>query len=89
MPQKVEEGFRVLTLETEVNEEVLEFIKRYQILASHLYWVKRLGIKPSEDTIQKINVGIKVIGDGTLLMKGIRCICLKVLKILLDLILLF
>ncbi len=41
LQQKVEEGFRVLTLMTEVDKEVLDFIKQYQVIASHLYWAKK------------------------------------------------
>ncbi|GAB6946059.1 hypothetical protein JCM16161A_01890 [Vulcanisaeta sp. JCM 16161] len=59
MRQKVEEGFRVLTLEAEVDADVIEFIKKYQALASHLYWSKRLGIEPSETVLSKIDNEIK------------------------------
>ena len=54
LQEKVEEGFRILTLEKDVDKDVLEFIRNYQILASHLYWSRRLGIKPSETTIERL-----------------------------------
>ena len=56
---KVEEGFRVLTLEKEVDGEVLNFIRRYQVLASHLYWARRLGIRPSEEVLSRIEEEVK------------------------------
>lgn len=59
MQKKVEEGFRVLTLEKEVDEEVIEFIRRYQALATHLYWAKRLGIQPSGSVVQEVNESIR------------------------------
>jgi putative transposase len=54
LQEKVEEGFRILTLEKNVDKDVLEFIRNYQILASYLYWSRRLGIKPSDITIEKL-----------------------------------
>jgi len=59
LQQKVEEGFRVLTLMTEVDKEVLDFIKQYQVIASHLYWAKRLGIKPSDAVLRRAKESIK------------------------------
>ncbi|WP_054844600.1 hypothetical protein [Vulcanisaeta souniana] len=58
--RKVEEGgFRILTLEANVDREVIEFIRQYQVLASHLYWAKRLGIQPSDAVMQRVKEGIK------------------------------
>jgi len=59
LQQRVEEGFRVSTLTMEADKEVLGFIKQYQTLASHLYWAKRLGIKPSDIVLQRVNENIK------------------------------
>lgn len=59
LQKKVEEGFRILTLEKEVDKEVIDFIKRYQALASHLYWAKRLGIRPSEEVLDRVNKELK------------------------------
>ncbi len=59
LPQKIEEGFRILTLRAKVDEDVIEFIRRYQVLASHMYWARRLGIKPSEAVMEKINEEVK------------------------------
>ena len=59
LPQKVEEGFRVLTLMTEVDKEVLDFIKQYRVLASHMYWARRLGIEPSDVVLQRAKESIK------------------------------
>ena len=57
--KKVEEGFRVLTLEKEVDRDVIEFVRRYQVLASHLYWAKRLGISPSEEVLNRVEKEVK------------------------------
>ena len=59
LQEKVEEGFRILTLEKDVDKDVLEFIRNYQILASHLYWSRRLDIKPSDTTIEKLRRDVK------------------------------
>jgi putative transposase len=52
--QKIEEGFRVLTLRYPISEDVKKFIEEYRILASHLYWCKRLNLKPAEEVIKKL-----------------------------------
>ncbi|WP_291998769.1 hypothetical protein [Caldivirga sp.] len=57
--RKVEEGFRVLTLEVKADYDVLEFIRRYQVLASHLYWARRLRVKPSEAVMERVRNEIK------------------------------
>ena len=59
MQEKVEEGFRVLNLEKDVDKDVLEFVRKYQILASHLYWSRRLGIKPSDIITEKLQRDVK------------------------------
>ncbi|WP_256359258.1 hypothetical protein [Vulcanisaeta sp. JCM 14467] len=41
--RRIEEGFRVLTLTADVDEDVLDFIRRYQVLASHIYWARSSG----------------------------------------------
>jgi len=52
--QKIEEGFRVLTLRYPISEDVKKFIEEYRILASHFYWCKRLNLKPAEEVIKKL-----------------------------------
>jgi len=59
LQEKVEEGFRVLNLEKDVDKDVLEFVRKYQILASHLYWSRRLGIKPSDIITEKLQRDVK------------------------------
>ena len=52
--QRIEEGFRVLTLQYPISEDVKEFIEEYRVLASHLYWCKRLGLEPSKEVVEKL-----------------------------------
>jgi len=52
--QRIEEGFRVLTLQYPISEDVKKFIEEYRIPASHLYWCKRLNLKPAEEVIKKL-----------------------------------
>jgi hypothetical protein len=52
--QKIEEGFRVLTLQHPISEDVKEFIEEYRVLASHLYWCKRLGLEPSKEVVERL-----------------------------------
>ena len=59
LQEKVEEGFRILNLEKDVDKDVLEFVRKYQILASHLYWSRRLGIKPSDIITEKLQRDVK------------------------------
>jgi hypothetical protein len=41
--QRIEEGFRVLTLQYPITEDIKEFIEEYRALASHFYWCKRVS----------------------------------------------
>lgn len=74
------EGFRVLTLVADVDGDVLEYIRRYQVLASHLFWAKKLGIKPSEHVLERVRKEIKSYwrwhlideGDPMYLFKGVE-----------------
>lgn len=52
--QRIEEGFRVLTLQYPLSEDVKEFIEEYKVLASHLYWCKRLGLEPAKEVVEKL-----------------------------------
>jgi len=52
--QRIEEGFRVLTLGYPITEDVRKFIERYKVLASHLYWCRRLGLKPAREVVEKL-----------------------------------
>jgi putative transposase len=52
--QRIEEGFRVLTLQYPISEDVKEFIEEYRILASHLYWCKRLRLEPSKEAVDRL-----------------------------------
>jgi hypothetical protein len=52
--QRIEEGFRVLTLQYPISEDVKEFIEEYRIQASHLYWCKRLGLEPSKEVVDRL-----------------------------------
>ena len=58
-PQKIEEGFRVLTLTANVDDDILNYIRRYQVLASHIYWARRLGIEPAKEVLDKIKKEVK------------------------------
>jgi putative transposase len=51
--QRVEEGFRVLTLQYPLSEDV-KFIEEYGVLASHFYWCKRLGLEPAKEVVEKL-----------------------------------
>jgi len=52
--QRIEEGFRVLTLQYPITEDIKEFIEEYRALASHFYWCKRLGLDPSKEVVDKL-----------------------------------
>jgi len=52
--QRIEEGFRVLTLRYPISEDVKEFIEEYRVIASHLYWCKRLGLEPDKKVVDKL-----------------------------------
>jgi len=52
--QRIEEGFRVLTLQYPITEDIKEFIEEYRALASHLYWCKRLRLDPSKEVVDKL-----------------------------------
>jgi hypothetical protein len=52
--QRIEEGFRVLTLRYPISEDVKEFIEEYRVLASHLYWCKRLYLEPSKEVVERL-----------------------------------
>jgi len=52
--ERIEEGFRVLTLRYPITEDVKEFIERYRALATHLYWCRRLGIEPAREVIEEL-----------------------------------
>jgi hypothetical protein len=52
--QRVEEGFRILTLQYPITEDIKEFIEGYRVLASHLYWYKRLGLEPAKEVVEKL-----------------------------------
>ena len=41
--RRVEEGFRVLTLTANVDEDELNFIRRYQVLASYVARLRLTG----------------------------------------------
>jgi putative transposase len=51
--QRVEEDFRVLTLQYPLSEDV-KFIEEYGVLASHFYWCKRLGLEPAKEVVEKL-----------------------------------
>ncbi|GAB6945251.1 zinc ribbon domain-containing protein [Vulcanisaeta sp. JCM 14467] len=57
--RRIEEGFRVLTLTADVDEDVLDFIRRYQVLASHIYWARRLGISPDPSVLEELRSEVK------------------------------
>jgi transposase len=52
--RRVEEGYRVLTLYYPITEDVEEFIEEYEVLASHLYWCKRLGLEPAKEVVEEL-----------------------------------
>ena len=52
--QRIEEGFRVLTLCYPITGDVKEFIERYRVLVTHLYWCRRLGIEPAREVIEEL-----------------------------------
>jgi hypothetical protein len=52
--QRIEEGFRVLTLRYPITEDIKEFIEEYRALASHFYWCKRLGLEPSKEVVERL-----------------------------------
>jgi putative transposase len=52
--QRIEEGFKVLTLQYPITEDIKEFIEEYRALASHLYWCKRLGLEPTKEVIERL-----------------------------------
>ena len=52
--RRVEEGYRVLTLQYPITEDIEEFIKEYRVLASHLYWCRRLGLESTKEAIEKL-----------------------------------
>jgi putative transposase len=52
--QRTEEGFRVLTLQYPLSDDIKEFIEEYRVLASHLYWCKRLGLEPAKEVVEKL-----------------------------------
>ena len=59
LPQKVEEGFRVLTLTASVDEDVLNFIRRYQALASAIYWFRRLNLTIPDAILDRLKAEVK------------------------------
>jgi putative transposase len=52
--QRIEEGFRVLTLQYPLSDDIKEFIEEYRALASHFYWCKRLGLDPSKEVVDRL-----------------------------------
>ncbi len=52
--RRVEEGFRVLTLRYPITEDVEEFIGRYRVLASHIYWCRRVGLEPAREVVEEL-----------------------------------
>ena len=52
--QRTEEGFRVLTLQYTMTEDVRDFIEGYRALASHLYWSRRLGLEPASEAVEEL-----------------------------------
>ena len=52
--QRIEGGFRVLTLRYPITEDVKEFIERYRALATHLHWCRRLGVEPAREVIREL-----------------------------------
>jgi len=53
------EGYRVLTLRYPLDDDLREYIYRYRVLASHIYWCKRLGIDPDPEVVSKLSKSIK------------------------------
>jgi hypothetical protein len=52
--RRIEEGYRVLTLNYPITGDVREFIEEYRVLASHLYWCKRLSLEPDKRVIERL-----------------------------------
>ena len=52
--QRIEEGFRVLTLQYQITEDIKEFIEEYRALVSHLYWCEKLGLEPAKEVVEKL-----------------------------------
>jgi DNA-directed RNA polymerase subunit RPC12/RpoP len=52
--RRVEEGYRVLTLQYPITEDIKEFIEEYRVLASHLYWCRRFGLEPTKEAIENL-----------------------------------
>jgi len=53
------EGYRVLTLRYPLDDDLREYIYNYRVLASHIYWCKRLGIDPDPEVLSKLTKTIK------------------------------
>jgi ribosomal protein S27AE len=52
--QKIEEGFRVLTLQYPISEDIKRFIEEYRVLASYIYWCKRFRLEPAKEVVEKL-----------------------------------
>jgi len=48
------EGYRVLTLRYPLDNELKEYIYRYKVLASHIYWCKRVGIGYDPEVVKEL-----------------------------------
>jgi len=53
------EGYRVLTLRYPLDGELRELISRYRVLASHIYWCRRLGIDPDPAAVDALISSVK------------------------------
>lgn len=53
------EGYRVLTLRYPLDDDLREYIYNYRVLASHIYWCKKLGIDPDPEVVSKLTKTIK------------------------------
>jgi len=64
------EGYRVLTLKYPLDSYVKEFIYKYRVLASHIYWCKRLSIDPDSEVVNTLTRSVKSYWRDNLLDEG-------------------
>jgi len=64
------ESYRVLTLRYPLDNELKEYIYRYKVLASHIYWCKRVGMDPDPEVVKELTRSIKSYWRDNLLNKS-------------------
>jgi len=64
---KVLEGYRVLTLQYPIEDDIEELIEEYRALASHFYLCARLSLRPAPEVVERVRERIPSYWRGPLL----------------------